>query len=62
MARLLANHLRLGAPAATSRGLDTADMTEVGAIIADAVTDFDRKQAELCERVAAICQKHPLYE
>lgn len=54
--------VRLGTPAATSRGLTEEDMTEVGEIIALAVSDFDARAEELRQRVSAICKKHPLYE
>ena len=54
--------VRLGTPAATSRGLNEADMAEVGEIIALAITDFDTRAEELRRRVGEICKKYPLYE
>ncbi len=54
--------VRLGTPAATSRGLNEEDMTEVGEIISLAITDFDARAEELRRRVSAICKKYPLYE
>ena len=54
--------VRLGTPAATSRGLNEEDMTEVGEIISLAITDFDARAEELRRRVGEICKKYPLYE
>lgn len=54
--------VRLGTPAATSRGLNEADMAEVGEIISLAITDFDARAEELRRRVGEICKKYPLYE
>lgn len=54
--------VRLGTPAATSRGLDTEDMTNIGKFISLAVTDFDSKADYIREGVSEICKKHPLYE
>ncbi len=54
--------VRLGTPAATTRGLKEDDFTEVGKLIALCVKDFDNKKDEIKSRVAAICEKHPLYK
>ncbi len=54
--------IRVGTPAATTRGFDTADMREIAAIIWAAATDFEGKQDALRDRVAALTEKHPLYE
>ena len=53
--------LRLGTPAATTRGLDTDDFEKVGELISLAVKDFDGKVDYIKESVASICKKHPLY-
>ena len=53
--------VRLGTPAATTRGLKEDDFTEVGKLIALCVKDFDNKKDEIKSRVAAICEKYPLY-
>lgn len=53
--------LRLGSPAATTRGLVEADMVEIGKLIALAVFDFDNKREEITARVAKICEKYPMY-
>ncbi|MDE6768004.1 MAG: serine hydroxymethyltransferase, partial [Eubacterium sp.] len=54
--------VRIGTPAATTRGLDTEDMDKIAEYISYAVTDFDNKKEEILEGVAAICAKYPLYE
>jgi glycine hydroxymethyltransferase len=55
--------LRIGTPALATRGLQAEDFSEVGRIIAEALTasDFDAHQAELAERAAAIAERYPLY-
>lgn len=55
--------LRLGSPALTTRGFIEDDMREVGNIIAlvlDNPSDEDKK-IEARARVAALCEKYPLY-
>ena len=55
--------LRLGSPALTTRGFIEADMKEVADIIAlvlDNPADADKK-VEARARVAALCEKYPLY-
>lgn len=54
--------IRIGTPAATSRGLDVEDMKKVGELIALAVKDFDSKVDYIKNGVAEICAKHPLYK
>jgi glycine hydroxymethyltransferase len=55
--------LRVGTPALATRGLQVDDFTEVGRIIATALTpDYAGQQAELTERVNAIADRYPLYE
>lgn len=54
--------VRLGTPAATSRGLDTDDFAEIGRLIAKATFDFDASKQEIIDSVKHICEKHPLYE
>ena len=56
--------IRLGSPALTTRGFNEDDMREVARIIAhvlDAPADTAR-QEEARRRVAALCEKYPLYE
>ena len=56
--------IRLGSPALTTRGFKEADMKEVADIIA-LVLDRPNDEAaktEAKKRVAALCEKYPLYE
>jgi glycine hydroxymethyltransferase len=55
--------LRIGTPALATRGLQLEDFTEVGRVIAEALTaeDFDAGRAELAERAAQIAERYPLY-
>ena len=55
--------IRLGTPAATTRGFQEEDFKEVAAIMGMVLnnpTDF-AKHAEAAKRVAALCAKYPLY-
>lgn len=56
--------IRLGTPAATTRGFKEEDFKEVAAImglVLNNPTDY-QKHAEAAKRVAALCAKYPLYE
>lgn len=54
--------LRLGTPAVTTRGLDTADMDVIAECIALAVNDFEPNKDKIRGMVEEICARHPLYE
>ena len=54
--------IRVGTPAATSRGLGVDDFTKIGELIALAISDFDNKQDYIKQSVAEICAKYPLYK
>ena len=54
--------IRVGTPAATSRGLGVDDFTKIGELIALAIFDFDNKQEYIKQSVAEICAKYPLYK
>lgn len=54
--------VRLGTPAATSRGLTEDDMDVIAECIHLAITDFDGKKDEIRKMVNDICEKHPLYK
>jgi glycine hydroxymethyltransferase len=58
---MVTSGLRLGTPAVTTRGMGVEEMSEIGELIAFAVHDFDAKQDEIRERVAALCARFPLY-
>ncbi|MEM1308580.1 MAG: serine hydroxymethyltransferase, partial [Cyanobacteria bacterium P01_H01_bin.153] len=55
--------LRLGSPAMTTRGLDTPEFAEIADIIADRLTnpDDDLVRENCRRRVAALCDRFPLY-
>ncbi len=53
--------VRLGTPAATTRGLDTDDMKTLGKLIKLTACEYETKKDYIKEAVAAICEKHPLY-
>ncbi|HEX9480758.1 MAG TPA: serine hydroxymethyltransferase [Solirubrobacteraceae bacterium] len=58
-----ASGLRIGTPALATRGLQEEDFTEVGRILAAALTpEHASRAAELKERVTAIVERYPLYE
>lgn len=54
--------VRIGTPAATTRGLNTDDFDKIAEFIALAVTDYDAKKQYILDGVAQICSKYPLYE
>ncbi|MCD8916189.1 MULTISPECIES: serine hydroxymethyltransferase [Staphylococcus] len=56
--------LRLGTPAATTRGFDEKDFEEVAKIISLVVQNIkdEAKLKEAAERVQALTSKHPLYK
>jgi glycine hydroxymethyltransferase len=58
-----ASGLRIGTPALATRGLQRDDFTEVGRILASALTpEYESRAHELTERVAALVERYPLYE
>ena len=58
--------VRLGVPAATTRGFKEEDMIEVGKIIAETVklsgAEDEAKIAQLRQRSLKLCEKYPLYK
>jgi glycine hydroxymethyltransferase len=58
-----ASGLRIGTPALATRGLQPEDFTEVGKVLAVALTpEYESRAGELAERVGAIVERYPLYE
>jgi glycine hydroxymethyltransferase len=58
-----ASGLRIGTPALATRGVGVEDFSEVGKILATALTpEFEARKSELAERVQAIVERYPLYE
>lgn len=54
--------IRLGTPAATTRGFKEDDMHEIARLIKLTISDFEKNQDEVRQRVDALCKKYPLYE
>lgn len=54
--------VRIGTPAATTRGLNEEDFEKISEFIYLAVTDFENKKDYITNGVAEICAKYPLYE
>lgn len=54
--------IRLGTPAATTRGFTAEDFTLIGELIAKAVFDFETNEDYIRKTVAEICAKYPLYK
>ena len=54
--------IRIGTPAATSRGFKEEDMVIVGNLIAKVIKDYEGTKDEVCAQVEELCKKHPLYE
>ncbi len=60
---MVTSGLRVGTAALATRGLQADDFSEIGEIIAIALTPaYDAKRDELAERVSAIAERYPLYE
>jgi glycine hydroxymethyltransferase len=58
-----ASGLRIGTPALATRGLEREDFSELGRIVAAALTPgFEAARGELEGRVQAIVERYPLYE
>lgn len=53
--------IRIGTPAATTRGLDMEDFDKIAEFISLAIKDFDANKDYIKSGVAEICKKHPLY-
>ena len=54
--------LRLGTPAATTRGFDAEDMDQIAEAIALNLKDFDGNKDKAMAIVISLTDKHPLYE
>ena len=54
--------VRIGTPAATTRGLNEEDFEKISEFIYLAVTDFENQKDYINKGVAEICAKYPLYE
>jgi len=54
--------IRVGVPAATSRGFREEDMAVIGRLIWQTATEFEGKADAIRAEVAQLCMKYPLYE
>ena len=54
--------LRLGTPAVTTRGFREEEMREVGELIVAGALDFENRRDEILQRVAALCERFPIYQ
>ncbi|MCW3040899.1 MAG: Glycine hydroxymethyltransferase [Solirubrobacterales bacterium] len=60
---MVTSGLRVGTPALATRGLQVEDFTEIGQIMATALTgSYEETKADLAERVTQIAQRYPLYD
>ena len=53
--------VRLGSPAVTTRGFKEAEMREIGDMIVKATLDFKANRKDILDRVAALCDRFPIY-
>ena len=54
--------IRVGTPAATTRGFVEEDMAVIAHIMKLCATDFEANKDGMLAQVKALCEKHPLYE
>ncbi len=54
--------IRIGAPAATTRGMKEPEMKIIGECIADAIQQGESAKSSILKRVAALTDKFPLYK
>ena len=53
--------IRVGTPAVTTRGFQEEDMIKVAHLIALCATEYEQKQDEIRQEVAALCKKYPVF-
>lgn len=58
---MITSGLRIGTAAVTTRGLGVEEMKEIAELIVLTIREFEEKQDEIRQRVAAITERFPLY-
>ena len=58
---MITSGIRIGTPAATTRGFKEEEMVKIAHLINMTVENYEDKKEEIREEVAAICAKFPLY-
>lgn len=59
---LVTSGIRVGTPAATSRGFTAEDMPKIAGLFKLAATEFETKADHIRSEVCRLCEKYPLYE
>ena len=54
--------VRLGTPAATTRGFKEPEMVQIADLITSAIRDFEAQKAAIAEKVEKMCAQYPLYQ
>lgn len=54
--------IRIGTPAATTRGMGKEEMVQIADLITLAIRDFENSKEKIIKGVEALCKKFPLYE
>ncbi|MFA5675921.1 MAG: serine hydroxymethyltransferase [Christensenellales bacterium] len=54
--------IRIGTPAVTTRGMDEADMADIGEWIADVINRREDAVGDVLQKVRSLCAKRPLYK
>ena len=54
--------VRLGTPAATTRGFKESEMVQIADLITLAIRDFEAQKAAIAEKVEKMCAQYPLYQ
>ena len=53
--------IRIGTPAATTRGFGRPEMIQLAGWIQDTIVDFEKKKTDILAQVEALCAKYPVY-
>ena len=58
----LTSGVRVGTPAATSRGFKEDEMRQVAGFIRDIIDDYEGNRGRIAEEVAELCARFPIYD